>query len=186
VQTSEVKIGGFGGQGVILMGIIIGKAASIFDDGHATLTQAFGPEARGSACSAQLVLDKVPILYPYIHNPDVMILMSQEAYTKFSPELKEGGILVIEEDLVHPDSPPPPPGAKVFSIPSTRMAEQLGRKLIQNIVMVGFITAVSGLVSEDSAREAVKSSVPRGTEDLNLKAFEAGLAHGKKQLEPAL
>jgi len=97
VQTSEVKIGGFGGQGVILMGIIIGKAASIFDEGHATLTQSFGPEARGSACSAQLVVNTDPILYPYVSAPNVLICMSQEAYSKFSPELKVGGLVLIEE-----------------------------------------------------------------------------------------
>ncbi len=180
MEKCEVKIGGFGGQGVILMGIIIGKAASIYDEGHATLTQAFGPEARGSACSAQLVVDGNPILYPYVSHPQVMILMSQEAYTKFGPELGEGGIMILEEELVKTDGVPP--GVQVFTIPSTRMAEELGRKLIQNIVMVGFFTAITGLVSEDAAREAVKSSVPPGTEEMNLQAFEAGLAHGLKQL----
>jgi len=180
VQTSEVKIGGFGGQGVILMGIIIGKAASIFDEGHATLTQSFGPEARGSACSAQLVVNTDPILYPYVSAPNVLICMSQEAYSKFSPELKEGGLLLIEEELVQVDDPPA--GVHVFRIPSTRMAEELGRKLIQNIVMVGFFTAVTGIVDEEAARKAVAASVPSGTEELNLKAFEAGLAHGRAQM----
>lgn len=177
MKSCELKIGGFGGQGVILMGIIIGKAASIFDQGHATLTQSFGPEARGSACSAQVVLDDEPILYPYVGAPDLLICMSQEAYTKFSPELKGGGVLLIEEELVQVESPPP--GVDIFSIPSTRMAEELGRKLIQNIVMVGFLTAVTGIINEEAAQEAVRSSVPAGTEDLNLRAFDAGLAHGK-------
>lgn len=180
METCEVKIGGFGGQGVILMGIIIGKAASIFDEGHATLTQAFGPEARGSSCSAQLLLDKHPILYPYVSHPNVMVLMSQEAFTKFGPEMEGKGIMLIEEDLVKLDAPPE--GVTLFKIPSTRMAEELGRRLFQNIVMVGFFTAITGLVTEDAAREAIKSSVPAGTEDMNLKAFEAGLAHGKEQL----
>jgi 2-oxoglutarate ferredoxin oxidoreductase subunit gamma len=178
VAKCELKIGGFGGQGVILMGIIIGKAASIYDGGHATLTQSFGPEARGSACSAQLVLDEAEVLYPYVSHPNVMVLMSQESYNKFAPELTADGLMLIEEDLVHPD--PQPNGARILAIPSTRMAEHLGRKLIQNIVMVGFFTAVTGLVSEKAAREAVKTSVPPGTEELNLKAFEAGLQHGKQ------
>jgi len=178
VAKCELKIGGLGGQGVILMGIIIGKAVSIYDGGNATLTQSFGPEARGSACSAQLVLDDEAVLYPYVSHPNVMVLMSQESYNKFAPELTGDGLMLIEEDLVHPD--PQPNGARIFAIPSTRMAEQLGRKLIQNIVMVGFFTAVTGLVTEKAAREAVKSSVPAGTEELNLKAFEAGLQHGKQ------
>ena len=177
MRTSEVKIGGFGGQGVMLMEIIIGKAASIFDEGHATLTQSFGPEARGSACSAQLLVNTEPILYPYVGEPDVLICMSQEAFSKFAPELKEGGILLVEEELVQADDVPA--GARMFGIPSTRMAEELGRKLIQNIVMVGFFTAVTGIVETEAARKAVRDSVPAGTEDLNLKAFDAGLAHGK-------
>jgi 2-oxoglutarate ferredoxin oxidoreductase subunit gamma len=109
-----------------------------------------------------------------------MILMSQEAYSKFSPELAGQGIMILEEELVSPGEIPA--GVQVFRIPSTRIAEELGRKLIQNIVMVGFFTAVTGLVSEEAAREAVKASVPPGTEELNLKGFEAGLAHGKEQL----
>jgi len=184
MKSCEVKIGGFGGQGVILMGIIIGKAAAIYDEGHATLTQAFGPEARGSACSAQLLIDSQPILYPYVSRPDIMVLMSQEAYAKFSPELGGKGVMIVEEELVKPEDVPP--GIKVFSIPSTRIAEELGRKLIQNIVMVGFVTAVTGLVSEDAARQAVKSAVPPGTEEINLKAFDAGLAHGRQQLQEAV
>lgn len=181
MKKCELKIGGYGGQGVILMGIIIGKAASIFDEGNATLTQSFGPEARGSAFSAQVLLDLDPILYPYVSVPNVMIIMSQEAYTLYTPDLDENGILLIEEDLVQPDESTEK--VKTFAIPSTRFAEDLGRRLIQNIVMVGFFTAVTGFVDEESARKAVLDSVPSGTEELNLKGFEAGLAHGKKLLE---
>ena len=117
---SEIKIGGFGGQGVILSGIIIGKARAIFDGKHATLTQAFGPEARGSACSAQVILSDEAILYPYVANPDVLVVMSQEAYTKFSPALKKDGILLMEQDLVQPGKLPPK--VKAHSIPATRFA----------------------------------------------------------------
>lgn len=91
MRMTEIRVAGFGGQGVILSAMVIGKAASIYQNGYATLTQSFGPEARGSACSAQLILSDEPILYPYITNPDILIVMSQEAYTKFSPEVKDGG-----------------------------------------------------------------------------------------------
>lgn len=180
---TEVKIGGLGGQGVILGGIIIGKAAALFDGKHSCLTQAFGPEARGSACSAQVVVDKDPILFPYVQKPHIMVTMSQDAYAKFSPELREGGTLIVEEELVKPEKWPA--GAKVFAIPATRIAEELGRKMVMNIVMVGFFTAVTGLVSEEAAREAVKDSVPPATIDLNMKAFQRGFDHGKKLLAQA-
>lgn len=175
---TEIKIGGLGGQGVILGGIIIGKAAALFDDKHSCLTQAFGPEARGSACSAQVVVDEDPILYPYVHNPHVMVAMSQDAFVKFSPELRQDGTLIVEEELVKPTGLPP--SVKVFAIPATRIAEELGKKMVLNIVMVGFFTAVTGLVSEQAAREAVKDSVPPNTIDLNMKAFDRGYAYGKQ------
>ncbi len=180
---TEIKIGGLGGQGVILGGIIIGKAAALFDQKHSCLTQAFGPEARGSACSAQVVVDKDPILYPYVHSPHIMVAMSQDAFKKFSPELRKDGTLLIEEELVKPEGLPAT--VKVYAVPAIRIAEELGKKMVLNIVMVGFFTAVTGLVSEHAAREAVKDSVPPSTIDLNMKAFERGFQYGKKLLAKA-
>jgi 2-oxoglutarate ferredoxin oxidoreductase subunit gamma len=175
---TEIKFGGLGGQGVILGGIIVGKAAALFDGKHSCLTQAFGPEARGSACSAQVVVDKDPILYPYVHSPHLMVAMSQEAFKKFAPELRKDGTLIIEEDLVKPEGLPPT--VKVYAVPATRIAEELGKKMVLNIVMVGFFTAVTGVVSEKAAREAVADSVPPNTIDLNMKAFDRGFQYGKK------
>ena len=177
---TEIKFGGLGGQGVILGGIIVGKAAALFDNKHSCLTQAFGPEARGSACSAQVVVDSNPILYPYVHNPHLMVAMSQDAFNKFSPELRPDGILLIEEDLVKVSGLPPT--VKVYGVPATRYAEELGRKMVLNIVIVGFFAAVTGLISEKAAREAVADSVPPATVDLNMKAFDRGFKHGKELL----
>ncbi len=180
---TEIKVGGLGGQGVILGGIIIGKAAALFDGKHSCLTQAFGPEARGSACSAQVVVDREPILYPYVSAPHHMIAMSQDAFRRFSPELRQGGTLLIEEDLVKPEGLPA--GVKVYAIPATRIAEELGRKMVLNIVMVGFFAAITGVVSEKAAKEAVADSVPPNTIDLNMKAFDRGFEYGKKLLAKA-
>ena len=176
MARTEIKIGGFGGQGVILSGYIIGRAAAIYDAKHATMIQAFGPEARGSACSAQVIVSPEPIAYPYITSPSVMIVMSQEAYTKFSPELAEGGVLITEEELVKPHNLRK--DLKHFSIPATRFAEELGRKMVLNIVMMGFFTAVTDIVGCEAMRRAVKVSVPRGTEQLNLDAFNKGYEYG--------
>jgi 2-oxoglutarate ferredoxin oxidoreductase subunit gamma len=174
----EIKFGGLGGQGVILAGMITGKAASIFDNKEATLTQAFGPEARGSACSAQVVVSDEPILYPYVTRPHVLVTMSQDAYNRFSPGLARGGLLLIEEELVKAD--PVPEGARVRGVPATRIAEELGRRMVLNIVMVGFFASVTKLINADAMRKAVSDSVPPGTTDLNLRAFDRGYEWGIK------
>ena len=179
MQLTEIRIAGFGGQGVILSAIVLGKAASIFQGAFATMTQNFGPEARGGACSAQLVLSDSPVLYPYVTQPDILVVTSQEAYARFIPEVKDGGILIVEEDLVRVD--PSLSGNKeiqIYSIPATRIAEVLGKRIVQNSVMVGFFTAVTNLLDPDAVGKAVADSVPASFRELNLKAFEKGLEYG--------
>jgi 2-oxoglutarate ferredoxin oxidoreductase subunit gamma len=176
MQLTEIRIAGFGGQGVILSAMIVGKAASIHEGGYATLTQSFGPEARGGASSAQVILSDEPVLYPYVTRPDILVVMSQEAFTKFSPELKENGILIVEEDLVRISEVRS--GWRVCSVPATRLAEGLGRRMVLNVVMVGFFAAVTKVVSPDALRKAVGDSVPPATRELNLSAFDKGYEYG--------
>jgi len=174
---TEIKLSGYGGQGVIMSASVIGKAAAIFDEKYSTMVQSFGPEARGSSCSATVIVDDHMIAYPYVKHPDVLVVMSQESLTRFGSEIAEGGILIIEEELVKLDTVPN--NARVFSVPATRFAEELGKKLVTNIVMVGFFTAVTQVISHDAMRRAVLESIPKGTEDLNTKAFEKGYEYGK-------
>ena len=176
-NVTEIRISGFGGQGVILSAIVIGKAGCIYENGYSTMTQAFGPEARGGACSAQVILSNEPILYPYVTRPDILVTMSQEAYSLFAPQLKEDGILIIEQDLVRIDKLPA--GVRVFSLPATRLAEELGKRMVMNIVMVGFFGAVTSLPSPDALRQAIADSVPPAFRELNLKAFDKGYEYGK-------
>jgi 2-oxoglutarate ferredoxin oxidoreductase subunit gamma len=175
---TEIRIGGFGGQGVILAASVIGKAKAIFQGGYATMTQSFGPEARGGSSSAQVILSSEPILYPYVTQPDILVVMSQEAYTRFSPQLKPGGILITEQELVRVDRFPA--GVRAFGVPATRLAEELGRKVVLNIVMVGFFGAVTGLLEADALRQAVADSVPPAMQKLNLAAFDKGFAYGSQ------
>ena len=177
---SEIRIAGFGGQGVILAAAVVGKAAAIFEGGYATMTQAFGPEARGGSSSAQVILSTEPILYPYVTQPDVLVVMPQEAYTRFAPQLKPGGILITEQELVHIDHLAS--GIRVYGVPATRLAEELGRKMVLNIVMVGFFGAVTDLLDRDSLRQAVADSVPPAFRDLNLRAFDKGFDYGSQLL----
>lgn len=168
-----MRFTGFGGQGVVLATYIIGRACAVNAGQHATMIQSFGPEARGSACAATIAVSDEPILYPYVGKTDFLVAMSTEGYEKYADQLRDEGILVYESDLVEPRDD----GHPRFGVPSTRLAEQLGRKLVQNIVMLGFVTAVTRVTSYEAMREAVKASVPAGTEELNLKAFEAGWNH---------
>ena len=180
MPISEIRIAGFGGQGVILSAIIIGKAGCIYQPGYSTMTQNFGPEARGGACSAQLILSDTPVLYPYVPRPDILVVMSQEAYALFAPQLKDEGTLIIEEDLVRIGALPV--GVRVYSIPATRIAEELGKKMVLNIVMVGFFGAITQLLEPDALRNAVGDSVPQAYRELNLKAFDRGFEYGTKAL----
>ncbi len=176
MQLTEIRVAGFGGQGVILSAIVLGKAASIYQGGFATMTQNFGPEARGGACSAQLVISDSPVLYPYVTKPDISVIMSHEAYVKFGNEMKEGGILIVEQDLVQVTNSSN--AGQIYSIPATRIAEELGKRMVLNSVMVGFFTAVTHLLEPEAVRKAVADSVPANFRDLNLKAFDRGLDYG--------
>ncbi len=187
MSRTEIRITGFGGQGVVLAGYIIGRACAVNAGQHATMIQSFGPEARGSACSATLAVSENEILYPYVHRPDIFVVMSAEGWDKFGDTVKDGGIVIYEKDLVRPQIRE---GLRAYAIPSTRIAESLGRSIVQNIVMIGFFAAVTRLVSREAFRNAVKESVPAGTEELNLKAFDAGYgyyeeAYGKPEAAAA-
>jgi len=180
MRLTEIRVAGFGGQGVILSAVVLGKAASIYENGFATMTQNFGPEARGGACSAQLVISDEPVLYPYVTQPDMMVIMSQEAYNRFAGELKPGGLLIVEEDLVRVSNLNR--DKKVYSIPATRFAAELGKRMVLNAVLVGFFTAVTKLLAADSVRKAVADSVPAAFRELSLKAFDKGFEYGNTTL----
>lgn len=189
MSKTEIRFTGFGGQGIILAGYITGKAASIYanlPDGkaglYATLTQSYGPESRGGASSAQLIVSTNPIFYPNITHPDILVAMSQEGYSKYKDELKAGGIMLIDEDLVKiTDLPDGKAGTrtdiKITKVPATRLAEELGKKIVANIVMLGFTIKETKILPKESVVEAIKTSVPHSSIDLNIKAFEIGFSY---------
>lgn len=178
MSRREVRVSGFGGQGIILAGSILGKAAAIYDQKHATFTQSYGPEARGGACAAEVVIDTKPVHYPHIVDPEVLIVMSQGAYNRYLPEFRPDGLLIVDADLVELDEQV---GERcLLAIPATRIAEEVGRKMVANIVMLGFVAAVTDLVSVDAMLKAALTSIPEKTIDLNTRAFEAGLEYGRR------
>lgn len=180
MKKTEIRFSGFGGQGIIRCALITGKALALHDDKHATMNQSFGPEARGSACASQLIVSDERILYPYITTPDLLVSMSQEAYDKYEPELGNKGILMIDSDLVKPRSVRGK--IKMYSVPSTRFAEELGNRIFANLVMLGFFTAVTKIVTPEAMKKALPGLVPDRFLDRNYEAFDKGYNHGQKAL----
>jgi 2-oxoglutarate ferredoxin oxidoreductase subunit gamma len=178
---TEIRFSGFGGQGIIRCALIAGKALSLFGDKFTTMNQSFGPEARGSACSSQLIVSDDRVLYPYITQPEILISMSQEAYDMYEPDLRDEGVLIIDTDLVKPK--PPRGDIKFYSIPSTRFAEELGNRIIANLVMMGFFTAITNITTPDVMKKALPGLVPDRFLDLNIRAFDKGYEFGLKTLE---
>ncbi|GAB4548100.1 MAG: 2-oxoacid:ferredoxin oxidoreductase subunit gamma [Anaerolineae bacterium] len=176
MSRSELRVSGFGGQGIITLGYILGKAAALHDGWHVTLVKSYGPESRGGASSAQVIISDEEIDYPRITEPELLVAMSQEAYARYIDELASGGLLLIDEDLVELNHARD--DIRVRAIPATRIAEsELGRKIVANIVMLGFVAANTHLVSYEGIREAMLSTIPGGTEELNLRALERGYTH---------
>ena len=176
MDRKEIRIAGFGGQGVVLSGEIVGKAASIYAQGFAALTQSYGPESRGGSCRAEIVISDVPIDYPYVTSPQVQIILSQEAYIEYGQNPPPGTLVIVDSDLVNIDSNQEP---QPLSIPASRMAREIiGRPVVANIIVLGFLAAISDIVSGEALKDSVLNSIPAGTESVNTKAFELGYNYG--------
>ncbi|GAB4325390.1 MAG: 2-oxoacid:ferredoxin oxidoreductase subunit gamma [Dehalococcoidia bacterium] len=176
MSRCEIRLAGFGGQGIVLAGYILGKAASLYDGKSAVFSQSYGPEARGGACAAEVIIDdEQDVDYPVLTRPDILVLMSQEAAVRYSADRADDAIVIVDEDLVSCDAA----DFLVHAAPMTRIAEGLGRRLVANITMLGFLTAVTGIVSREAMEEAVSTTVPPRTIELNLRAFQAGFDHAR-------
>ncbi len=177
-MRTEIRIGGFGGQGVILAGIILGKAASLFDEKEAVQTQSYGPEARGGASKCEVVISDSEVDYPKVQSPDILIAMSNEALIKYIVDLKDNGTLIVDPGTTDVEDVREfieGHNIKVHEAPATKTAtDEIGLKIVANIVMVGAITKITNVISKDAAIKAIEDSVPKGTEEKNIKAFEAG------------
>jgi 2-oxoglutarate ferredoxin oxidoreductase subunit gamma len=170
--VTRIRFAGFGGQGVVLSGFILGRAASLHAGQHAAMTQNYGPESRGGACSADVVVEDREIAVPVFDQPDILVILSQEAAVANARWIAGSKLILIDEDLVHLDGG----GDLVHAAPFTRTATSLGRRIVANIVMLGCLTARVELVPVAAMEEAISHTVPPKTVELNLKAFRAGLA----------
>jgi 2-oxoglutarate ferredoxin oxidoreductase subunit gamma len=167
----EIRLCGYGGQGIILAGFIIGQAAAINEKKYSVFIQDYGPEARGGACRADVIISNEPVLYPYIDVPSILVAMSQEAYHKYVAKVRQDTIIIIDEDLVTPNKNDT---HKLILMPAKKTATELGRLAVANVVMLGFLTAMTKVISDEAMRQSILASIPKGTETLNMAAFEKG------------
>jgi len=174
----EIRCSGSGGQGILLAAAIIAEAAAALGR-RVVQTQTYGPEARGGASKAEVIVASEPIDYPEVQHPDVSLVLSQAAYDKYAADTKPGGLLIYDSGLVEPD--PADESIVRCGLPFTQAAtDELGKKVVTNIVAVGALVVVSGVLPADAVREAVVSRVPARFKELNEQAYGLGLRLGEE------
>jgi 2-oxoglutarate ferredoxin oxidoreductase subunit gamma len=171
-KRTEIRLAGEGGQGMILAGIILAEAAAIYDGKQATQTQSYGPEARGGASRSEVVISDDEIDHPEVLSADVVVALSQEAYRKFAKTVHAGGLLIVDEDRVAVSV-----DFSGVKIPVARIAQETtGKTITANTVALGLLVGLTGVVSRDALEKAVLARAPKGTEEMNRKALQAGFA----------
>jgi 2-oxoglutarate ferredoxin oxidoreductase subunit gamma len=175
----EIRLGGSGGQGVILMGIILAEAIGLYEGKYVTQIQSYGPEARGGSSKAEVVISDEEIDYPEAEHPDLLLAMNQKSCDDFFSDMKPGGLVIVDSTFVSQFPP-----VATFGIPFTRIArDKLHREVVANIAALGALTQLTPLVSPQAMREAIVNRTPRGTEKLNLAALSAGIQAAKKAIK---
>ncbi len=174
----EIRLAGSGGQGLILAGIILAEAAGLYDGKFVCQSQSYGPAARGGASKSEVVISDEEIDYPKAIQPDVLLAMNQKSLDTYLSDLKPDGLLLVDATLV-----PEIPDHQAIAIPFTRIARELGKEMAANIVALGALATLTGAVTLKSLETAVLARVPKGTEALNKKALEAGIAAARQFLK---
>ncbi|MDP2859218.1 MAG: 2-oxoacid:acceptor oxidoreductase family protein [Bacillota bacterium] len=178
MKPLRVGLCGFGGQGIILSAVVLGTTAVTKRDMYAVQTQSYGSEARGGQCQAELILSEKPINSPTVLKKDILVCLFQTAVDRYLPTLKEGGILIIDPNLV---TSLPKTTAQVFEVPATETAIGLGNRLAANMVVLGFIQEATGLMTRDDLVDVVKSLVSERFWDLDVRAVDAGIEYARSK-----
>jgi 2-oxoglutarate ferredoxin oxidoreductase subunit gamma len=177
----NIRFAGFGGQGIVMAGYVLGRAG-VLDGANALQTQSYGSESRGGDCKSDVIISSDQILDLAPAELDVLVAMAQPALDTHLAHLKADGLLIYDSELVRP----PNDGTRAFGVPAMRVAESVfGRDVVANVIMLGCLAGLSGVVSPDSLRRAISESVPPKTVDMNLKAFEEGRSRAAGRERPA-
>ncbi|UCE24364.1 MAG: 2-oxoacid:acceptor oxidoreductase family protein [Candidatus Zixiibacteriota bacterium] len=179
-MKTEMRFVAFGGQGIVLAGVILGEAA-IADSNNAVQTQSYGPESRGGAAKSEVIISNDDIDYPMVVEADCLVALSQPGYDKYAAEVKPGGTLIVDQDLV--DAGTPPEGRAFYSLPFAKTADRLGNRIVTNIVVLGSVCSITGVVSENNLAAAVESNVPEKFRELNQTAFSEGFKLGAEAVK---
>ncbi len=172
----EIRLAGFGGQGIILAGLLLARAA-IYDGKRAVQSQSYGAEARGGACKSEVVISDERIDYPLVITPDALLAMSQQAFDKYARDLRPNGILLADSDLVREGRLES--GIRFLKIPATKIAEGLGNRIVATMVALGALVELTGAVSREAMEASVRDGVPKGAEGINLAALREGFEFSK-------
>ena len=175
-SRTEIRLAGEGGQGMILAGIVLAEAAAIYDGKNAIQTQSYGPEARGGASKAEVIISEGEIDYPKVISADALVVMSQEACDKYAAALKKSGLLIVDEEKVGRV-----PTSRAVQVPITRLAlEATGKTITANVVALGVLVGLTQIVSRQAIEKAVAARAPQGTQDMNRAALAAGFAAAER------
>lgn len=175
VSRTKFRFSGFGGQGVITMAHVLGHGGTVNAGMDATMTETYGPEKTGGFSRGDVVVSDDTIDYPNVEDPDVVVAFSQDAFERDADSVTRDGMAVVERDLVHPGTfASDRPDVTVISLPAVELAEELGRKVIANMLTLGAVVELVGTPPVEAVRSAVRQTVPEGTEELNERAFDRG------------
>ena len=169
-MKTQIQLAGFGGQGIVLSGVILGEAA-IMDGLNAVQTQSYGPESRGGAARSDVIISDAPIDYPKVVSPDILVALSQPAWDRYRGDVGKKALVIVDSDMVESDH-------AALGVPFSSLADELGRRIVANVIMLGTLAKVSGCVTRGSLERAVLKSIPKGTEKLNLEALDVGFRSG--------
>lgn len=175
-MRTEVRFSGRGGQGLILAGIVLAEACGVYEEKEVVQTQSYGPEARGGASRSEVVVSDDQIRYPRAYDPDVLVALSQEAFDRFAPKVKKGGVILADSFYVDTDR------KDVVMMPFSEIARsRIGREVVTNMVVLGVLSAVTGMVKLDSLKKALKHRIRKAFLEMNLKALDEGFKAGEKE-----
>ncbi|MGY5852130.1 MAG: 2-oxoacid:acceptor oxidoreductase family protein [Candidatus Thorarchaeota archaeon] len=171
-MRTEIRVAGTGGMGVVLAGVIVGRAAVVYGGLDAVQTQSYGSEARGTAAKSEVIVSDEPIKYPKVRKSDYLVAMSQKALDMYSGDSQDGSVIIVDDDLV--DTSGLRPGYEIIRIPAMKIADEMGQRMISNMVMLGALIKKSTVFAIDALEKAVADMVPPATLELNMKAIRAG------------
>jgi 2-oxoglutarate ferredoxin oxidoreductase subunit gamma len=181
MERYEIRLSGEGGQGLVLAGAIVAEAVGIYGGKQVTYTQSYGPESRGGSCRSDVVVSDDPVDYPICTRLDLLLALTQKACDSYSPQLKKDGILIVDENRV---SAIPPGSFRLCRLPILQTARvKLAKEVVANMVCVGIVGMLSGLASQEDLHKAVLARVPKGTQEINRRALEAGFGLANAWLE---